>query len=85
MVGLYREELVKPETDQRGSLELIVLKNRHSGMRPPFTAKAVWMRGRYWEWDRNSYSDSDRTRIPRGVAAAFDPPEAQSSQLPYSD
>ena len=33
--------------------------------------KAVWHRGRYWEWDRNSYSHSDRARIPRGVAAAF--------------
>lgn len=71
VVGLYRDELVNAESKDRGMLELIVLKNRHSGERPPFTAKAVWHRGRYWEWDRNSYSHADRVRIPRGVAAAF--------------
>jgi replicative DNA helicase len=57
VVGLYRDELVHPDTDDRGMLELIVLKNRHSGQRPPFTAKAVWHQGRYWEWERNRYSD----------------------------
>jgi replicative DNA helicase len=85
VVGLYRDELVHPDTNDRGLLELSVLKNRHSGQRPPFIAKAVWARGRYWEWERNSYSDSDRTRIPRGVVAAFDAPETQPSRLPYSD
>lgn len=83
VVGLYRDELIHPDTDARGLLELIVLKNRHSGQRPPFTAKAAWLRGRYWEWDRNSYAD--RTGIPRGVAAAFDSPERQPARLPYSD
>ena len=66
-----------------GMLELIVLKNRHSGQRPPFVAKAVWVRGLYREWSGNSYSD--RTRIPRGVAAAFDPPGTPPSRLPFRD
>jgi replicative DNA helicase len=83
VVGLYRDELVHADSDQRGMLELIVLKNRHSGQRPPFTAKAVWHRGRYWEWDRNSYAD--RTRIPAGVAAAFESPAPQPSRLPYAE
>jgi replicative DNA helicase len=83
VIGMYRDELVHPESDERGLLELIVLKNRHSGERPPFTAKAVWNRGRYWEWDRNSYSG--RVRVPRAVTAAFDRPETQASRLPYTD
>jgi len=86
VIGLYRDELVHADSDERGMLELSVLKNRHSGQRPPFIAKAVWNLGRYWEWERNSYSDSDRTRIPRGVAAAFEPPAKQPARrLPYTD
>jgi replicative DNA helicase len=56
VIGLYRDELVHPDTDDRGLLELIVLKNRHAGEKPPASFKAVWARGRYWEWDRNSYA-----------------------------
>src|SRR5258708_556453 len=41
VVGLYRDELVHPDTDDRGLLELIVLKNRHAGERPPFTTQTV--------------------------------------------
>ena len=85
VIGLYRDELVHPDTEERGMLELSVLKNRHSGQRPPFVAKAVWHRGRYWEWDRNRYADADRVRIPRAVAAAFDTPEMQSSSLPSTE
>jgi replicative DNA helicase len=85
VIGLYRDELVNAETKDRGLLELIVLKNRHSGQRPPFKAKAAWHRGRYFEVTFNSYSDSDRARIPRGVAAAFAQPEAQAGRLPYTD
>ena len=86
VIGLYRDELVNPETTKdRGMLELIVLKNRHSGQRPPSKFKAVWHRGRYWECTDNSYADADRTRIPRGVAAAFAPPEEQPSRLPHAD
>ena len=85
MIGLYRDELVHPDTDERGMLELSVLKNRHSGQRPPFVAKAVWHRGRYWEWDRNRYADADRVRIPRAVTAAFETPGMQSSHLPYTE
>jgi replicative DNA helicase len=83
VIGLYRDELVHPDSDQRGMLELIVLKNRHSGQRPPFTAKAVWHRGRYWEWDRNAYAE--RTRIPGGVVAAFDQRRDQPTRLPYAE
>jgi replicative DNA helicase len=82
VVGLYRDELVHPDTDDRGLLELIVLKNRHAGEKPPASFKAVWYRGRYGEWDRNSYAE--RTRIPRGVAAAFDQKTQGSSRLPYA-
>ena len=57
---LYRDELVHPDTDDRGLLELIVLKNRHAGEKPPTTFKAVWYRGRYREWDRNSYGERVR-------------------------
>ena len=86
VIGLYRDELVNPETTKdRGMLELNVLKNRHSGQRPPSKFKAVWHRGRYWECADNSYADADRTRIPHGVAAAFDAPEEQPSRLPYAD
>ncbi|HEY1296596.1 MAG TPA: DnaB-like helicase C-terminal domain-containing protein [Chloroflexota bacterium] len=60
VVGLYRDELVHPDTEDRGLLELIVLKNRHAGEKPPATFKAVWYRGRYGEWDRNSYADRAR-------------------------
>jgi replicative DNA helicase len=70
VVGLYRDDLVHADTDQRGLLELIVLKNRHNGARPPFTAKAVWHKGKYWEWDRNSYGDvlaPRRPGDPRGM------------------
>ncbi|MBV9132271.1 MAG: DnaB-like helicase C-terminal domain-containing protein, partial [Chloroflexi bacterium] len=45
VVGLYRDELVHPDSDHRGLLELIVLKNRHAGEKPPATFKAVWYRG----------------------------------------
>ena len=57
VIGLYRDELVHTDTEDRGLLELIVLKNRHAGEKPPASFKAVWARGRYWEWDRNSYAD----------------------------
>ena len=63
---------------------LSVLKNRHSGQRPPFIAKAVWHRGRYWEWTNNSYADGTRVQIPRGVAAAFDDSGAEGARLPYA-
>lgn len=69
VIGLYRDELVHPETMDRGILELLVLKNRHAGQKPPASFKAVWSRGRYWEWDRNAYAD--RARIPPAVQAAF--------------
>jgi hypothetical protein len=75
---------VNPDTTKdRGLLELIVLKNRHSGQRPPSKFKAVWQRGRYWESTENSYAD--RTRIPRSVAAAFDAFDMPGSRLPYTD
>ena len=45
VVGLYRDELVHRDSDDRGLLELIVLKNRHAGEKPPATFKAVWYRG----------------------------------------
>jgi replicative DNA helicase len=60
VVGLYRDELVHPDTDDRGLLELIVLKNRHAGEKLPTTFKAVWYRGQYREWDRNSYGERVR-------------------------
>jgi replicative DNA helicase len=41
VIGLHGDELVHPDSEARGILELIVLKNRHSGQRPPFSAKAV--------------------------------------------
>ncbi|HEY1298118.1 MAG TPA: DnaB-like helicase C-terminal domain-containing protein [Chloroflexota bacterium] len=82
VIALYRDELVHPDTDDRGMLELIVLKNRHSGQRPPFTAKAVWHRGRYWEWDRNSYAGRDHAQ--NGVVAAGRNGHA-SSRMPYTD
>jgi replicative DNA helicase len=83
VVGLYRDELVHPDTEDRGLLELIVLKNRHAGQKPPASFKAVWHRGRYWEWDRNSYSD--RAHAPRAAAAAVSPNGAAPSRLPYAD
>ena len=82
MIGLYRDELVHPETEDRGLLELIVLKNRHAGQKPPASFKAVWHRGRYWEWERNSYTE--RARIPP-VVSAFEEAEQQRSRLPYAD
>jgi hypothetical protein len=81
VIGLYRDELVNDESKEPGMLELSVLKNRHSGQRPPFVAKAVWVRGLYREWSGNNYSD--RTRIPRAVADAFDPPGMPP--LPFRD
>lgn len=82
VVALYRDELVHPDTDDRAMLELIVLKNRHSGQRPPFTAKAVWHRGRYWEWDRNSYAGRDHAQ--NGAVTAGRNGHA-ASRLPYAD
>jgi replicative DNA helicase len=86
VIGLYRDELVHPDTDQRGMLELSVLKNRHAGQKPPAIFKAVWHGARYWEWDGNSYAE--RARIPRAVERAFETPaeaEQGRSRLPYRD
>jgi replicative DNA helicase len=85
VISLYRDELVNPDTKDRGLLELSVLKNRHTGQRPPFTAKAVWHGGRYWEWEHNSYAGSEPTRVPRGVAAAFNDSAPRSARMPYAD
>jgi replicative DNA helicase len=85
VIGLYRDELVHTDTEERGILELSVLKNRHSGQRPPFVAKAVWHRSRYWEWDRNRYADAEQVRIPRAVTAAFETPEMPPTRLPYTE
>jgi replicative DNA helicase len=82
VIGLYRDELVHPDTDDRGMLELIVLKNRHSGQRPPFTAKAVWHGGRYWEWDRNSYAGRD---VAQNGVVVTDRNGHMPSRLPYAD
>ncbi|MBV8718935.1 MAG: AAA family ATPase [Chloroflexi bacterium] len=75
VVGLYRDELVHPDTDDRGLLELIVLKNRHAGEKPPATFKAVWYRGRYGEWDRNSYADHSRPARNGTVSANGSKPQ----------
>jgi replicative DNA helicase len=57
VIGLYRDELVHPDTNDRSMLELLVLKNRHAGQKPPASFKAAWARGRSWEWEGNSYAE----------------------------
>src|SRR2546425_8075828 len=83
VVGLYRDELVHSDTEDRGLLELIVLKNRHAGEKPPSIFKAIWYRGRYGEWDRNSYAD--RARASRNGAGSPSGAMPRTSRIPYSD
>ena len=61
----------------------VVLKNRHAGEKPPASFKAVWYRGRYGEWDRNSYAE--RARASRNGTTSPNGSKPQPPRLPYTD